>query len=97
MWFLGHNARQGAGEPSPDGTRSTETRKRITVLDEIAFLSVTIVNWFKARSSDEGGASLVEYVLLLALIAVVAIAALVFLGNAAANTLNNVGNKIVNS
>ncbi len=65
--------------------------------NQIALLSVTIVNWFKARYSDEGGASLVEYVLLLALIAVVAIGALVFLGRVTANTLNNVGNAVNNS
>ena len=43
---------------------------------------------------DETGASLVEYALLLALIAVVAIGALVFLGHTVSNTLNNVGNSI---
>jgi Flp pilus assembly pilin Flp len=43
---------------------------------------------------DEIGASLVEYALLLALIAVVAIGALVFLGHTVSNTLNNVGNTI---
>ena len=40
------------------------------------------------------GASLVEYALLLALIAVVAIGALVFLGNSVSNTLNHVANNI---
>ena len=44
--------------------------------------------------ADETGASLVEYALLLALIAVVAMTALVFLGHTVANTLNNVGNDI---
>ncbi len=43
---------------------------------------------------DETGASLVEYALLLALIAVVAIGALTFLGHTVSNTLNNVGNDI---
>ena len=42
----------------------------------------------------EDGASLVEYALLLALIAVVAIGALVFLGNSASNTLNQVANSV---
>jgi pilus assembly protein Flp/PilA len=45
---------------------------------------------------NEGGASLVEYALLLALIAVVALVALHFLGGSVANTLNNVGNSISN-
>jgi len=46
---------------------------------------------------DEVGASLVEYALLLALIAVVALVALHFLGGSVANTLNNVGNSINNA
>lgn len=42
----------------------------------------------------EDGASLVEYALLLALIAVVAILALVFLGKSVNNTLNTTANAI---
>jgi Flp pilus assembly pilin Flp len=45
---------------------------------------------------EELGASLVEYALLLALIAVIAILALHFLGGAVANTLNSVGSSINN-
>ena len=45
---------------------------------------------------DELGASLVEYALLLALIAVVAIVALHFLGSSVNNTLNSVGASINN-
>ena len=45
---------------------------------------------------DEVGASLVEYALLLALIAVVAIVALHFLGTSVNNTLNSVGGSINN-
>jgi pilus assembly protein Flp/PilA len=45
---------------------------------------------------DESGASLVEYALLLALIAVVALVALHFLGNSVSNTLNSVGDSINN-
>lgn len=45
---------------------------------------------------DEVGASLVEYALLLALIAVVALVALHFLGGSVANTLNNVGSSVNN-
>jgi pilus assembly protein Flp/PilA len=43
---------------------------------------------------DELGASLVEYALLLALIAVVALVALHFLGHSVANTLNSVGSSV---
>jgi len=45
---------------------------------------------------EEIGASLVEYALLLALIAVVALVALHFLGGTVANTLNSVGSSINN-
>jgi pilus assembly protein Flp/PilA len=47
-----------------------------------------------ASRRDETGASLVEYALLLALIAVVAIGALVFLGHAVNNQLNHIANDI---
>jgi Flp pilus assembly pilin Flp len=49
-----------------------------------------------AERRDDLGASLVEYALLLALIAVVAIVALHFLGSSVANTLNSVGSSINN-
>ncbi|HXX91834.1 MAG TPA: Flp family type IVb pilin [Acidimicrobiales bacterium] len=45
---------------------------------------------------EETGASLVEYALLLALIAVIAIGALHFLGGSVSNTLNSVGGSINN-
>ena len=47
-----------------------------------------------SRGKDELGASLVEYALLLALIAVVALVALHFLGGSVANTLSRVGQSI---
>ncbi|HZP80098.1 MAG TPA: Flp family type IVb pilin [Chthonomonadaceae bacterium] len=43
---------------------------------------------------EEEGATLVEYVLLVALIGVAAISAMSFLANKAQNTLNNAGNKL---
>jgi Flp pilus assembly pilin Flp len=46
------------------------------------------------RRRDEMGASLVEYALLLAMIAVVALVALHFLGGSVSNTLGTVGNSI---
>jgi Flp pilus assembly pilin Flp len=52
------------------------------------------MGWFKNLGKDELGASLVEYALLLALIAVVAITALIFLGGSASNQLNNVANHL---
>ena len=46
------------------------------------------------HSSDEEGASLVEYALLVALIAVVCIAAIALIGNEASTQLSNVGGSI---
>lgn len=43
---------------------------------------------------DEDGASLVEYVLLVALIGIVAITAMSFLGNTASNKLNTVSENV---
>ena len=50
--------------------------------------------WLRARVNDERGASLVEYALLVALIAVVCIAAISLLGNAAASKFSSIGNTI---
>ena len=54
--------------------------------------------WLKFRAQfardDEKGASLVEYALLVALIAVVCIVAIQFLGNSASSQFSNVGSAI---
>ena len=53
--------------------------------------------WLQARfSDDDRGASLVEYALLVALIAVVCIVAITFLGNSASSQFNNVGSSLNN-
>ena len=66
------------------------------MLNQIMLWQAMIVGWARDHVSgkDDTGASLVEYALLLALIAVVAIGALTFLGGAVSNTLNNVGHQI---
>jgi pilus assembly protein Flp/PilA len=68
------------------------------MLNQIMLWQAMIVGWARDRVSDKDdtGASLVEYALLLALIAVVAIGALTFLGGAVSNTLNNVGQQFNN-
>ncbi len=50
--------------------------------------------WLKARFESERGASLVEYALLVALIAVVCIGAVTFLGREAADEFSTIGNSI---
>jgi pilus assembly protein Flp/PilA len=47
-----------------------------------------------ARAADERGASLVEYALLLALIAVVCVTAISVLGTNAANKFSNIGSHL---
>lgn len=66
-------------------------------MTQLTMLYLNVVGWFQDRLSDERGASLVEYALLLVLIAVVAIAALTFLGKAVHNTFNNVATAINNA
>jgi pilus assembly protein Flp/PilA len=66
------------------------------MLNQIMLWQAMIVGWARDRvsSKDDTGASLVEYALLLALIAVVAIGALSLLGGAVTNTIHNVTNVI---
>lgn len=54
-----------------------------------------LANWMRARFADsDRGASLVEYALLVALIAVVCIAAVTILGKNASNKFSSVGTSI---
>ena len=65
-------------------------------MDRIAFMKNVILPWVKARidAKSELGASLVEYALLVALIAVVCIAAIGYLGGQANEQFDSVGSKI---
>ncbi len=47
-----------------------------------------------SRESDESGQGLAEYALILALIAIIAITALIFLGDAIAEILSSIGAQI---
>jgi len=50
--------------------------------------------WLQARCKTDRGASLVEYALLVSLIAVVCLVALVLIGNRANSTLSRVGTSL---
>ena len=50
--------------------------------------------WIQARTKSDRGASLVEYALLVALIAVVCIVAITFIGTSASSKFNDVGSSI---
>jgi Flp pilus assembly pilin Flp len=53
--------------------------------------------WLQARfAKDERGASMVEYILLVALIALAVIAAVVFLRNQVSSKFNDAGSKLSN-
>jgi pilus assembly protein Flp/PilA len=51
-------------------------------------------NDLKTRTQEEGGATAVEYALMVALIAVVIIAAVTFLGESASNKFDEVGQAV---
>jgi pilus assembly protein Flp/PilA len=51
-------------------------------------------NDLKIRATDEGGATAVEYALMVALIAVVIIAAVTFIGTSADSKFNEVGSAV---
>jgi pilus assembly protein Flp/PilA len=55
-----------------------------------------LATWLRARFDDEKGASLVEYALLVALIAVICIGAITLIGSNASSKLSTVGNSIAN-
>ncbi len=60
------------------------------MITAVQFLST----WLRSHVEDDRGASLVEYALLVALIAVVCILAVTFLGKNASNKFNTVGSSI---
>ena len=61
----------------------------------VSYFQTMIAPYVRARfGNDERGASLVEYALLIALIAVVCIVAIQFLGTSASTKFDSVGSKI---
>jgi pilus assembly protein Flp/PilA len=72
-----------AGQPSSKGAKVD----LVTVWQRFA-------TFVRAKARSERGASLVEYALLVALIAVVCIVAISFLGGAASKTFSSVGSNI---
>jgi len=64
-------------------------------VDLIRYFQHTIAPYIRARfANDERGASLVEYALLVALIAVVCIVAVTLLGNNASSKFSSVGSSL---
>jgi pilus assembly protein Flp/PilA len=64
-------------------------------MDIIAYWQQHVAPYLRAKfGRDERGASLVEYALLVALIAVVCIVAIAFLGKSASSKFSNVGSNL---
>jgi pilus assembly protein Flp/PilA len=64
-------------------------------MDVVGFWQQMVTPWIRSRfGRSEQGAALVEYALLLALLAVVCIVALQFLGGSAATKFSKVGQSI---
>lgn len=61
---------------------------------DITYLQTTIARWLRSRVSSERGAALVEYALLVALIAVVCIVAITLIGTRASHTFSSVGSQL---
>ena len=60
-------------------------------------MTVTLGAWLRARLlGDERGASLVEYLLLVSLIAMAVIGAVIFLGGALHDSFNGAGSELSN-
>lgn len=67
-------------------------------MDIVTSLFITVTSFLRSRSvRTERGASLVEYALLVALIAVMCILALTFLGESAADKFSDVGSSVSGS
>jgi pilus assembly protein Flp/PilA len=65
-------------------------------LDLVTYWKSAIAPWLRAKAhvENERGAALVEYALLVALIAVVCIVAITFIGTKARGTFDSVGSKL---
>ena len=64
-------------------------------MDLIAYWQKMVAPYIRARfGQDEKGASLVEYALLVALIAVVCVGAVTFIGSSAKGKLSSVGSSL---
>src|SRR3954452_10448436 len=82
-----------ASSPEP-GAVVTTNPIQIGSNEEMITSFEFLATWLRARFDDERGASLVEYALLVALIAVVCIAAITLLGNNASTKFSQVGGSI---
>jgi pilus assembly protein Flp/PilA len=57
-------------------------------------MSALLASWYDRRRTDEEGQGLAEYALILALIAVISIIALIYLGTQISDKLSVIGNAL---
>jgi Flp pilus assembly pilin Flp len=76
-----------------DARLGTGTQPRREVNDTVLLTKLSSVTT-RIGQDDDLGQGLAEYALILGLIAIVAIVALLFLGNGVSETLSNVGNNM---
>ena len=75
-----------------------QTDKEKNAMDLVAYWQQHCAPYIRARfGRDERGASLVEYALLVALIAVVCLVAIAFLGRSASQRFSTVGSSVANT
>jgi pilus assembly protein Flp/PilA len=85
---VGRSTRLTADQVDP--LRAAVQPRETTQMTSYQFLT----SWLQSKVDSERGASLVEYALLVALIAVVCIIAITFLGESASGKLETVGDSI---
>ena len=67
---------------------------RIPIIRKMLMLLATMSAWLRARATNDRGAALVEYALLVAFVAIVCIGTLLLLGTRIAGQLENTGASI---
>ena len=72
------------------GHKGPNTRRNPDVITQYNFLST----WIKSHTKSERGAAMVEYALLVALIAIVAIAALQLLGSQVSSNFSSIDSSL---
>jgi Flp pilus assembly pilin Flp len=87
-----HSA-EGVATDTPSGSRSGASTEGTLVMNLFVLRT-----WLEAKfGKDEKGASMVEYILLVALIALAVIPAVVFLKDQVTNNFNDAGSKLSSS
>src|SRR5207302_2592570 len=86
---------QGSGSSGRGFSRGPRQSKEIHLMHLVAYWQQFCAPYLRARlGRDERGASLVEYALLVALIAVICLVAIAFFGKSASSKFSSVGSSV---